>query len=88
MQRATHTSIHVTIDNKPFEVAAGTTVAAALAMHGIGGTRRSVTGEPRTALCGMGICQECRVTVDGRPHVLACQTLCVDGQAIRTMEPR
>ncbi|WP_118180315.1 2Fe-2S iron-sulfur cluster-binding protein [Paraburkholderia phosphatilytica] len=79
--------IHVNVDGETVEVAAGATVVAALALRGIGGTRRSVTGEPRTAMCGMGICQECRVTIDGRPHVLACQTLCVDGQTIRTMAP-
>ncbi|HGI7054042.1 TPA: 2Fe-2S iron-sulfur cluster-binding protein, partial [Klebsiella aerogenes] len=29
----------------------------------------------RAPFCGMGVCQECRVTVDGL-RVLACQTLC------------
>ena len=35
--------------------------------------RTSVTGEPRGPLCGMGICFECRTTVDGREHVRSCQ---------------
>jgi succinate dehydrogenase/fumarate reductase-like Fe-S protein len=38
-------------------------------------------------LCGMGICQECRVTIDGRAHALACQTACRDGQIIQTTGP-
>lgn len=79
--------IHVTLDGRSVEVMAGTTVVAALAMHGPRGTRTSVSGEARTALCGMGICQECRVTVDGRAHVLACQTLCREGQVIQTTAP-
>ncbi|HEY1997030.1 MAG TPA: (2Fe-2S)-binding protein [Paraburkholderia sp.] len=79
--------IHVIVDGRSVEVRAGTTVAAALAMHGLGGTRTSVSGESRTALCGMGVCQECRVTIDGRAHVLACQTLCHDGQTIQTTAP-
>jgi D-hydroxyproline dehydrogenase subunit alpha len=34
--------------------------------------RTSVTGEPRAPLCGMGVCHECRVTVGGNAHQLAC----------------
>ena len=76
--------VSVTIDGEPLSVPAFTTIAAALAMSGVRATRRSVTGEPRAALCGMGVCQECRVTVDGRAHVLGCQTLCRDGLSIET----
>ncbi|KDR30721.1 2Fe-2S iron-sulfur cluster-binding protein, partial [Caballeronia zhejiangensis] len=67
--------VRVIIDGESLDVPAFATVAAAIAMRGIRGTRRSVTGEPRAALCGMGVCHECRVTVDGRAHVLGCQTL-------------
>jgi predicted molibdopterin-dependent oxidoreductase YjgC len=79
--------IRVTIDARTIEVEAGTTVVAALAIAGLRGTRTSVAGQPRAALCGMGVCQECRVTIDGRAHVLACQTLCRDGQIIHTTGP-
>ena len=84
-----HTSerVRVTIDARTVEVEAGTLVVAALAMAGLRGTRASVSGQPRAALCGMGICQECRVTIDGRPHALACQTVCRDGQIIQTTGP-
>jgi predicted molibdopterin-dependent oxidoreductase YjgC len=75
----------VTIDGIPFEVPPYTTVAAAVVRrYGVLATRISATGQPRTMLCGMGICQECRMTVDGRAHVVACQTMCRDGMAIRT----
>jgi aerobic-type carbon monoxide dehydrogenase small subunit (CoxS/CutS family) len=46
--------------------------------------RVSVTGEPRGPLCGMGICFECRVTIDGHPHCRACQTEAVEGMRIQT----
>lgn len=46
--------------------------------------RRSVSGEPRLPWCGMGICGECRVAVDGRDGVLACLTPCRDGQQVQT----
>ncbi len=46
--------------------------------------RRSVSGEPRGPLCGMGICYECRVTIDGRPHERSCQILCAEGMDVKT----
>lgn len=76
--------IRLTVDGRMIEVKSGTTVAAALAIAGVSGSRLSVKGEPREALCGMGVCQECRVTIDGRAHALACQTLCRDGQRVQT----
>lgn len=59
-------------------------VTAALAIAGLDCTRRSVTGMPRLALCGMGVCQECRICINGRPHQLGCQTLCSDDMRIDT----
>ncbi|WP_377705849.1 2Fe-2S iron-sulfur cluster-binding protein [Pseudoduganella sp. UC29_71] len=47
-------------------------------------TRRSVSGMLRGPLCGMGVCHECRVTIDGRAHQLACQTLCAPNMQVRT----
>jgi predicted molibdopterin-dependent oxidoreductase YjgC len=84
--------IRVTVDGHTVAVPQGATVAAALtvalaaaANTGVArGARVSVRGEPRTMFCGMGVCQECRVTIDGRAHRLACQTLCREGQRIET----
>jgi predicted molibdopterin-dependent oxidoreductase YjgC len=85
MGSATATArVSLTIDGHRIDVEAGTTVAAALVLAGVHGTRLSVSGQPRAALCGMGVCQECRVTIDGRAHALACQTLCREGQIVRT----
>jgi predicted molibdopterin-dependent oxidoreductase YjgC len=72
------------VDGAALEVAAGTNLAAALVGAGVLAFRRSVGGQPRGPLCAMGICFECRVTVDGRPHVLACGTLCRAGMEVRT----
>ncbi|MFM0643065.1 2Fe-2S iron-sulfur cluster-binding protein [Paraburkholderia bryophila] len=76
--------IRLTIDGRSIDVEAGTTVAAALVVAGVSGARRSVSGQRRAPLCGMGVCQECRVTIDGRAHALACQTLCREGQIVLT----
>ena len=72
------------IDGVPVRVAAGTTVAAAILRAGVALFRRSVSGEPRAPLCGMGICFECRVTIDGTPHVRSCTTLCRPGMEVTT----
>ncbi|MGN8277642.1 (2Fe-2S)-binding protein [Pseudomonas sp. SMV71] len=71
------------LDGRPLQVADGTSVAAALALGSDGSSRTSVSGQRRAPLCGMGICQECRVTIDGRRR-LACQTLCRDGMHVQT----
>lgn len=73
----------LTIDGQPLRVAQGTTVAAALMASGDHCARTSVSGQRRAPLCGMGICQECRVSIDGLRR-LACQTLCRDGMQVET----
>ena len=64
----------------------GSTVAAAVLQAGASSFRRSVTGEARGPLCGMGICYECRVNVNGVAHVRSCQTLCENGMDVRIDE--
>jgi len=75
----------VTVDGHPIEIAAGTLVAAAVELAAPGrGARVSPAGLRRQPLCGMGVCGECRVAIDGRAHRLGCQTLCAPGMEIRT----
>jgi len=75
--------VQLMLDGQPMRVEAGVSVAAALRRASDGSTRLSVTGQARAPLCGMGVCQECRVDVDGR-RVLACQTLCREGMRVTT----
>lgn len=82
-------AITLSIDAHSISVEEGVTVAAAIARAAEqsgqrGVTRRSVSGMARAPLCGMGVCQECRVTINGRQHQLACQTLCAPGMDVRT----
>ena len=76
-------SVTITLNGRSCKVPAGTVVSAALLTAGIP-CRRSTTGQPRTALCGMGICFECRATVDGVLHRRTCQLLCHSGMTIET----
>ncbi|MCU1719215.1 (2Fe-2S)-binding protein [Pseudomonas sp. 5P_3.1_Bac2] len=73
----------IILNGRPLGVSAGTTVAAALSFVGDGTSRTSVSGQRRAPLCGMGVCQECRVSIDGLRR-LACQTLCRDGMRVET----
>ncbi|MBW8756749.1 MAG: (2Fe-2S)-binding protein [Burkholderiales bacterium] len=78
-------SIPVTVDGRALQVRAGTMVAAAVELAAPGrGARISPGGDRRQPLCGMGVCGECRVTVDGRAHRLGCRTLCAPGMEILT----
>lgn len=78
-------SVAFTIDGETHRVRAGTSVAAALVNAGVWSFRRSVRGELRGPLCGMGICHECRVTIDGVAHRRACLVPLADGMVVRTL---
>ena len=78
--------VTLSVNGRSVTVPAGAMVSAAVALAGVEMFRRSVAGEPRAPLCGMGICFECRVTIDGRPHQRSCQTLCAPGMEVLTDE--
>jgi len=75
--------IQITINQQPMTVAAGSTVAVAVALASLP-CRTSITGEPRGPLCAMGICFECRATVNGIAHSRTCQLLCEPAMDICT----
>jgi sarcosine oxidase subunit alpha len=76
--------VTISCNGRRIETTAQTTVAAALLNAGVNAFRRSVTGEPRGPVCGMGVCFECRVTIDGEPNQRSCQTLCREGMEVQT----
>ena len=77
--------VKLTVNGASVSAPSGATVAVAVAIAGQP-CRKSVTGEPRGALCGMGICFECRVTIDRRTHSRSCQILCEPGMEVSTNE--
>lgn len=76
--------VSLTMDGQTMEVPDGTSVAVALHASGRKAFRRSVTGMLRGPVCGMGVCYECCLTVDGHPHVRSCMTLCREGMEVVT----
>jgi len=76
--------IAITVNGKSLRVPAGTILAAALAQAGVKRFRRSPSGGARGPLCGMGLCFECRVTLNGEPNCRSCLTLCENGMEAQT----
>ena len=67
--------------------APGQSVAAALAANGVQawrGTRRE--GRPRGLFCGIGICFDCLLTVDGLPNQRACLVEAAEGMCLEGLD--
>ena len=75
------TEVHLRIDGVDVAVPAGCSVAAALRLAGHLATRRALDGSGRGACCGMGVCFECRVRIDGAER-LGCLVRVADGMEI------
>ena len=62
----------VTFEGTPLVARAGETVAATLAAHDIKVFRTTASGAGRGLYCGMGVCQDCLLEIDGEPNQRAC----------------
>ncbi len=76
----------VTVDGRPVTAYAGETVAAVLIAEGDAATRTTVGGAPRGVFCGMGVCFDCLVVVDGVPNTRACMTWVREGMDVRRQD--
>lgn len=78
-------TVHFTFNESEIEAYEGETVAAALLASGCRWLRcTSRRGEPRGVFCGMGVCFDCLMQIDGRPNVQACVTPVRDGMRVET----
>ncbi len=60
-------------DGRPVPFRAGQSIGAALVAAGVLSWRSTrVRGRPRGVFCGIGVCFDCLIIVDGRPNVRAC----------------
>ncbi|MGE5733354.1 MAG: (2Fe-2S)-binding protein, partial [Gemmatimonas sp.] len=76
--------VEIQVDGARIETEPDITLAAALLNANVFGFRTSVSGEPRAPLCGMGVCYECRVTIDGVAHQRACMRVVAPGMRVST----
>lgn len=77
------TLIRIQVNGHEVEVPVGASVAAAIAQLKLP-FRRSVRGQWRAPLCGMGVCFECRVRIDGLPQQRACMVPVREGMQVST----
>jgi predicted molibdopterin-dependent oxidoreductase YjgC len=80
-------TVTIFIDGQSVECPAGLTLAAAMFLR----DRRTMRVTPRDGLkrsvyCGMGVCYDCLVKVDGRANVRACQTFVNEGMQVLTQQ--
>ncbi|MET9560035.1 (2Fe-2S)-binding protein [Streptomyces tauricus] len=80
-------SFTVTFDDRELAVLPGQTIAAVLWSAGVVSWRTARgSGEPRGVFCGIGVCFDCLLTVNGRPNQRACLVRAEPGDVIRTQE--
>ena len=74
-------------DGRPIRYVEGQSIGAALTAAGVRSWRTTrVGGRPRGLFCGIGVCFDCLVEVDGRPDQRACLVPARPGAVIRTQE--
>ncbi|WP_158880989.1 (2Fe-2S)-binding protein [Amycolatopsis anabasis] len=77
--------MNVYVDGEPIAARPGQTVAGVLLAAGRKSWRTTRNGgRPRGVFCGIGVCFDCLVVVNGIPDVRACQRLVEDGDEVRT----
>ncbi|MEU2927792.1 (2Fe-2S)-binding protein [Streptomyces sp. NPDC007251] len=77
----------VTFDGRALAALPGQTVAAALWAAGVTSWRSTRGGgRPRGVFCGIGVCFDCLVTVNGRANQRACLVPVRPGDVIHTQE--
>ncbi|QLD12060.1 (2Fe-2S)-binding protein [Microbacterium oleivorans] len=75
-------------DGAPVPFRPGQSVGAALAASGITSWRTTRgAGEPRGLFCGIGVCYDCLLSVDGLRSQRACVTVARAGQDVRSDDP-
>lgn len=75
--------VPLSFNGEPVAARRGESVAAALTAHGIRGFRITRSTAERGIFCGMGVCQDCLVEIDGVPGRRACMTIVDRPLAIR-----
>ena len=76
--------VHLLVDEEAIVAYEGETVAAALLAAGRRAFRHTVSSEPRGIFCGIGLCFDCLVTVEGVGNVRACLTPVREGMKVIT----
>jgi D-hydroxyproline dehydrogenase subunit gamma len=75
----------ISVDGLPVTGIVGQSLAGVILASGTVGFRRtSQDGRPRGVFCGIGVCYDCLVEVNGLRDVRACQRRAADGGVVVT----
>ncbi|GAA0036611.1 (2Fe-2S)-binding protein [Brevibacterium metallidurans] len=80
--------VTASFDGSPISAPAGASVAAALLASGRTGWRTTRSGRPRGLFCGIGVCFDCLVDIDGESGHRACMIPLAEGMDIRSAGSR
>jgi D-hydroxyproline dehydrogenase subunit gamma len=81
--------VQIQVDGERVDAFLGETVAAALLVAGRLTLRRTVRRQrPRGVFCGMGLCFDCAIVVDGQPNIRACVTPVRGDMRVETIQDR
>jgi aerobic-type carbon monoxide dehydrogenase small subunit (CoxS/CutS family) len=70
------------VNGRPVPATQGQTIAEAMLAQGLRTCRNTRSRSPRGVFCGMGICYECRMIVDGIANVRTCMAPAIPGSRI------
>lgn len=74
--------VSLTLDGRAVTAYEGESVAGMLLAEGYPAMRTTQAGDPRGVYCGMGVCFDCLVVVDGVPNTRACVTWVCEGMVV------
>ncbi|MEU7244544.1 (2Fe-2S)-binding protein [Streptomyces sparsogenes] len=78
----------LSFDGRTIHARPGQTVGAALVAAGVVAWRATrAASRPRGLFCGIGVCYDCLITVDGRPDQRACLVPAADGMRLESGLP-
>ena len=80
------TTFEFTFEGKSITAREGQSVAAALLEAGERCLRIDEAGNAKGAVCGIGVCWECRCSIDGVPDTRACVTEARPGIIVRRQQ--
>lgn len=78
-------TVTITVDGKPIKAKKGEMILAALLAEGIIVNRYTQKRkEPRGLFCGIGLCTDCVMVVNGKPNVRTCVTSVEENMTVET----
>lgn len=80
-------SVTLYYEGRPVPSRPGISVAASLAEAGIAALRTAAEGD-RGLFCGMGVCGECSMIIDGQTSQLSCMVMAAEGMQVRRQPAR